>query len=69
MVRKRRVFDKEFKKQVVGLILDKGQSASQVATDLDIKESVIRRWVQQYQEDPRQASEVGLHALGSHDYR
>lgn len=47
----RRKFDKEFKLDVVKLIVDGGQKATQVARDLDIDVSLIYKWKRDYLED------------------
>lgn len=48
MTDKRRTFDDSFKLQVVKMIKDQGQAISQVCRDLNLVESAVRRWVQQY---------------------
>lgn len=45
--RVRRQFTPEFKASAVALVLEKGQSVSQVSRDLDLVESALRRWVDQ----------------------
>lgn len=47
MARKRRTFNKEFKEEVVKLILEGGKPVSQAAKDLDISASVVTGWVKQ----------------------
>jgi transposase-like protein len=44
---KRRQFTPEFKASAVALVLEKGQSIPQVARDLDLVDSVFRRWINQ----------------------
>ncbi|NPV54625.1 MAG: transposase [Firmicutes bacterium] len=46
-----RNYDRAFKLETVRLITEQGCSASSVARDLGIHESVLRRWVKKYQED------------------
>ena len=41
---KRRVFSREFKVEAVKLIKERGVAVVQVARDLDVAESVLRRW-------------------------
>jgi transposase-like protein len=45
--RVRRQFTAEFKANAVALVLEKGQSVSQVARDLDLVDSAFRRWIDQ----------------------
>ncbi len=47
MGRKRRSFIKEFKAETVALIRTSEKSVGQVAADLGIGESVLRRWAHQ----------------------
>lgn len=39
-------FTPEFKANSVTLVLEKGQSVSQVARDLDLVDSAFRRWIE-----------------------
>lgn len=45
--RRRRAFTREFKAQTVRLVRDSGKSIGVVARELDLGETVLRRWVQQ----------------------
>ena len=47
MARKRRKFTKEFKADVVKMVLEGDKSVAQVARDLDLTESSIGNWVKQ----------------------
>lgn len=49
MSRKRRIFDACFKLQVVQMIREQGLSVTQVCRDLDLGETAVRRWLQQYE--------------------
>ncbi|MBT8764801.1 transposase [Pseudomonas sp. DB1] len=49
MSRKRRAFDASFKLQVVQMIKEQGLSVTQVCPDLDLGETAVRRWLQQYE--------------------
>lgn len=49
MSRKRRAFDASFKLQVVQMIKEQGLSVTQVCRDLDLGETAVRRWLQQYE--------------------
>ena len=51
----RRRFTREFKLEAVRLVRERGLTLSQAAQDLDLHESVLRRWVKDYQDDPAQA--------------
>ena len=59
MASKRRTFDDSFKLQVVKMIKDQGLTAPQVCRDLNIGETAVRRWVQQYE-----AEQLGQPGLG-----
>ena len=45
--RQRRAFSDEYKAEVVALCRSSGQSIGQVAHDLDLTESAVRRWIVQ----------------------
>jgi transposase len=45
------VFDAAFKLQVVQMIRDQGLSVGQVCRDMDLVESAVRRWVEQFDEE------------------
>lgn len=47
----RKVYDKEFKRETVRLIIQGGKPTSEVAKDLGMNPNVIYRWVRQYRED------------------
>ena len=49
MSRKRRGFDASFKLQVVKMIREQGLTVPQVCRDMDLGETAVRRWVQQYE--------------------
>ncbi|CAM2763439.1 transposase [Pseudomonas gessardii] len=59
MTDKRKVFDDSFKLEVVKMIKDQGLSVSQVCRDLDIGDTAVRRWVQQYE-----AEKLGQAGIG-----
>ena len=52
---KRRQFSREFKIEAVRLIKERGVSVAQAATDLDINENVLRRWVRELSADEQHA--------------
>ena len=47
--RVRREFDTGFKLEVVRMVRDQGLSVSDVCRSMDLGETVVRRWVKQYQ--------------------
>jgi len=47
MARKKRVFDTEFKLQVVKLIHEQGLGVAQVCKDMQLGETAVRRWLTQ----------------------
>ncbi len=51
----RRRFSREFKVEAVRQVLENGRPLAQVARDLDISASVLRRWKQQVEADPSEA--------------
>ena len=56
--RTRRNFDTAFKLQVVQMVRDQGLSVGQVCRDLDLVDSAVRRWLDQYEAE--QAGQPGL---------
>lgn len=54
----RRAFDSPFKLQVVQMIRGQGLSVAQVCRDLDLVDSAVRRWLEQY--DAEQAGQPGI---------
>ncbi len=51
----RRRHAREFKLEAVRLVNEQGLGFAEVARDLDIHPSVLRRWVKDYQSDPAYA--------------
>lgn len=49
--RTRRAFDAAFKLQVVRMIREQGLSVGQVCRDMNLVESAVRRWVEQFDEE------------------
>jgi len=49
--RTRRAFDSAFKLQIVQMIRDQGLSVGQVCRDMDLVESAVRRWIEQFDEE------------------
>lgn len=59
MPRKRRQFDDDFKAEAVRLTKVGDRTISQVARDLDLTETALRRWVQQSDADAAAGSDTG----------
>ena len=51
----RRQFSREFKVEAVRLVKERGVSVSQASRDLDVGESLFRRWLKEFSSDPGQA--------------
>ena len=51
----RRRFSREFKVEAVRLANQEGVPISQIARDLGVGDGILRRWKQQYEEDPTHA--------------
>jgi transposase len=51
----RRKFSREFKIEAVRLVTDRGVAVAQAARDLDIAESVLRRWIRELSVAPTAA--------------
>ena len=51
----RRKFGREFKLEAVNLVTVRGVALAQAARDLDVNESVLRRWVKESVSDPAHA--------------
>lgn len=49
--RARRAFDAAFKLQVVRMVREQGLSVGQVCRDMNLVESAVRRWVEQFDEE------------------
>jgi transposase len=47
----RRIFSREFKLEAVNLVRDRGVGVAQAARDLDVAESVLRRWIRDAEAD------------------
>lgn len=59
MTQERRQFETDFKCQVVKLIVEQGLSVRQVSQDMNLGESVVRRWVQKYKAEQNGESVIG----------
>lgn len=51
----RRIFSREYKLEAVKLVRERGVTVAQAARDLDVHESVLRKWVREYGDDPSQS--------------
>lgn len=51
----RRRFSPDFKRDAVRLVLSGEHSLPQVARDLDVRPDMLRRWRQQFEDDPQNA--------------
>jgi transposase len=51
----RRQFSREFKREAVHLVVNRGVSVAQAARDLDLHQTVLRRWIQQYRDQAEEA--------------
>jgi transposase len=52
---RRRIFSREFKLEAVKLVRDRGVAVAQASRDLDVAESVLRRWIRDVASDHKQA--------------
>jgi transposase len=55
MGKTRRTFSREFKLEAVKLARERGVGVAQAARDLDVHENVLRKWVQDWDADPKVA--------------
>ena len=51
----RRQFTREFKIEAVRLVRERGVSVAQAARDIDVHENTLRKWIQQFDDDPAMA--------------
>ena len=51
----RRQFSREFKVEAVKLVTERGVGVSQASRDLDVGQTVLRRWMRELKQDPQQA--------------
>jgi len=57
--RARRAFDAAFKLQVVRMVREQGLSVGQVCRDMNLVESAVRRWIEQFDEEAAGRPGVG----------
>ena len=53
--KKRKTYNREFKKEAVALITEKGYSIAEASRNLGVEYSVLRRWKMQLADDPQNA--------------
>ena len=51
----RRTYTREFKLETVNMLKARGVSLAQAARDLDIRHTVLRRWLKEFGADPQHA--------------
>lgn len=51
----RRQFSREYKIEAVKLVKERGVSVAQAARDLDVHETMLRKWVREFGADPAQS--------------
>ena len=51
----KRVFSREFKLEAVRLVKERGVTRAQAARDLGLHPNVLRKWVKDFERDPKQA--------------
>jgi len=54
-MRARRKFTREFKVEAVRLVQERGVTVAQAARDLDLGQTVLRKWLRAYASDPKDA--------------
>ncbi len=54
-MRTRRQFSREYKLEAVRLVLERGVSIAQAARDLDIHVNSLRKWIDDFKQDPAHA--------------
>ena len=58
-LKSKRVFDTNFKLQVVKMVKAEGLSVSQVSKDMNLGETAIRRWLSQFEAEQAGHSGIG----------
>lgn len=57
--KKRRVFDAQFKLQVVKLVTEQNYTVRQACDAFDLGETAVRRWLEQYHQEQQGKSGIG----------
>ena len=60
MKKKRRTFPREFKEEAVRLVRESGRGVGEIARDLGVWETVLRRWMKQAEIDEGRGPEGAL---------
>lgn len=68
MARRRKRYDKQFKIAVAKTVLSGEMSVADLAKELDIKDSTLRRWAQEYEEVGESAFPGNGSPKGNKDY-
>lgn len=55
MGKKRRRFSREYKREIVEMILEGGHDLHDLSRDLDLRPDMLQRWVKKYTSDGQQA--------------
>jgi len=55
MTKIRKKYSKEFKQDAVSLVLEQGYSVADAAKNLNLNESMLRRWIREFEEDDGKA--------------
>jgi transposase len=55
--RQRRSFSDDYKRQAVDLVMSSGRSVTSVAKELNLRDSVLRRWVDKQRSEPTAAAQ------------
>ncbi len=51
----RRQFNRKFKLEAVRLVREQGMTVAGAARDLGLNDNVLRRWIRQFEDDPKHA--------------
>jgi transposase len=54
--RQRRSFTEDYKRQAVELVVSSGRSITSVGKELGLRDSVLRRWVDKFRQEPTSAA-------------
>src|SRR5215475_5087534 len=54
--RQRRSFTEDYKRQAVELAVSSGRSIGSIAKELGLRDSVLRRWVDKFRQEPASAA-------------
>jgi transposase len=54
-IKRRRKYDREFKREAVGLVIEGKRTIKEVAQELGIQANMLQRWKQEYLENNKEA--------------